>query len=973
MKFAKTQKLAATFLPLVVFLFVATTVVIGSDDFSFEDDRKDGPRAQAAIAFAQEAQAHPREAFDEWKALYGKSYPNHEALAFEAWRRTVDHVVWANANPAYRHWEEVNELADWSYHERLLRLRRRQLLQGPLGEQQQAGGCGGGGLGGGARGGRTAARASTPSALAHLVPPRPVVAPNGAEGAEAAASTSVVPTLIDAGSNDRRHLMAAKAAVGRQLQDTSSTSATASDSSAQAAAGGDYPFGGRRQLSVGSIEVKEEPCSPYPGDITSVYSSSYYEPESVPPPMRRRRVTGGAAEDAVPPTAAKGAVSAAAEGSSSSAAGGGLGGAASAATVGDAAGPALFGAGGDGDEEEEDLELELVFEDDIDEEEEEEEEHDEDNDEPESDAELAAAEPRAATTAAADDSSSDATSSGDQTPTAAAPAAAATRAAKAKKPKKSPKPPKPPKKPKKAPPMTAYLGGRNDAPPMAAVNLALSSDPLFVLPGSKDPPPSSMDWRTMNVLQPVKHQGICGTCWAFTAVAAIEAAVALANPGGDYVRTNLSTQQAVDCTNWNGQVFGCNLGSWGALAVLRASEREEQLATEEDYPYVCHDCSTAPITNTTKPYAYPCQTHVRSHVPAGTIRGYVWVNKSEDDLLKAVARQPVGVSMSATAVLDNGTEYRFLATVGGGIMDDAMCKECNERGKTNHEVLIVGYGTDPFDNTDYWIAQNSWGPRVHSKGFFRMKRGINCCLIVNRNPWYPVAQDPPPTPTPDNCLRPCGNDCCAEGYICVDGFCAAPCGTSGVFCPAGKHCYYDGQCCDDTSHPCSGVPGGCYYAQACPSCCGAACCAYAQGTCCGDTCCDPVSEECCGGHCCKKGQNCCNGQCCDGQCCGDHCCPPGKYCCGNGFCCDTPCCGDGQYCCKPGSICSAEGHCCPPDHPHYCSTSGRCFSTPDCMCCGDDCCYEDETRGCHMVLGGGAAYCEPAGRGLVKSPWGERG
>lgn len=66
--------------------------------------------------------------------------------------------------------------------------------------------------------------------------------------------------------------------------------------------------------------------------------------------------------------------------------------------------------------------------------------------------------------------------------------------------------------------------------------------------------PASVDWKFAGKVTPVKDQGDCGSAWAFSAVGAIESALAVATG----LLPSLSVQQLVDCDARN---HGCSGGS----------------------------------------------------------------------------------------------------------------------------------------------------------------------------------------------------------------------------------------------------------------------------------------------------------------------------------------------------------------------------------------------------------------------------
>merc|ERR1711871_369308 len=73
---------------------------------------------------------------------------------------------------------------------------------------------------------------------------------------------------------------------------------------------------------------------------------------------------------------------------------------------------------------------------------------------------------------------------------------------------------------------------------------------------------SSVDWSTdRSVVNPVKNQGQCGSCWAFSAVGTVESNYAIATGSlGSYAE-----QQLVDCSH-NGGSQGCS-GGWNNYGI----------------------------------------------------------------------------------------------------------------------------------------------------------------------------------------------------------------------------------------------------------------------------------------------------------------------------------------------------------------------------------------------------------------------
>jgi len=93
--------------------------------------------------------------------------------------------------------------------------------------------------------------------------------------------------------------------------------------------------------------------------------------------------------------------------------------------------------------------------------------------------------------------------------------------------------------------------------------------------------PDSVDWRTKGAVTPVKNQGGCGSCWAFSATETVESAYQIAT--GKLLK--LAPQTYVNCVK-NPQSCGGTGGCEGATMELAFNlTAQTGIALEADLPY----------------------------------------------------------------------------------------------------------------------------------------------------------------------------------------------------------------------------------------------------------------------------------------------------------------------------------------------------------------------------------------------------
>ena len=111
---------------------------------------------------------------------------------------------------------------------------------------------------------------------------------------------------------------------------------------------------------------------------------------------------------------------------------------------------------------------------------------------------------------------------------------------------------------------------------------------------------------------------------------------------------------------------------------------------------------------------------------------------------------PVATGVNASPL----TQYQ------GGIVNDTKLYHM----MVNHVVSIVGWGTDPDTQRQYWIVRNSWGQYWGEMSYFRILLGKNALGIESQVAWATPGMFT--IPATENAAQ---RDGCTEGDEDKDG------------------------------------------------------------------------------------------------------------------------------------------------------------------------------------------------------------
>ena len=206
-----------------------------------------------------------------------------------------------------------------------------------------------------------------------------------------------------------------------------------------------------------------------------------------------------------------------------------------------------------------------------------------------------------------------------------------------------------------------------------------------------------IDWVKKGAVTGVKAQGICGSCWSFSATGSTE--------GQHFLKTGalvpLSEQELMDCDTHSID-HGCHGGAphvafeW---IINNTQNGNGGLCTEAQLGYTGLPDPKCPGINGT-----------------ATLRN--WTSISQNETLIADA-------LSRLGPLSAGINEAGMQHYRGGLTCP-ISDLCDPQG-LNHAVLIVGFGVE--NGQEYWKVKNSWGEAFGEEGYFRICKGKGACGI----------------------------------------------------------------------------------------------------------------------------------------------------------------------------------------------------------------------------------------------------
>jgi len=239
---------------------------------------------------------------------------------------------------------------------------------------------------------------------------------------------------------------------------------------------------------------------------------------------------------------------------------------------------------------------------------------------------------------------------------------------------------------------------------------------------SNNPAPTSWDWTNHNGgnwMTSVKNQRICGSCWAFSAVGAVEAMINIETKNHTN-NPDLSEEYLVSDCHFQPYANQNCCGGSKTLA-LQFIQQKGGIPDESCLTYQSKYC-----TCDWRSAQWQCNVSNCDYTTGWNCSDTRCEDRCSDWRAKLVNITDYD-AVDETGMKGNITKGPLSVSIGigydvGGYWDGDIYR-CANDSFSNHAVVVAGYD----DVGGYWIVKNSWGTGFGEDGYFKI--GYGECYI----------------------------------------------------------------------------------------------------------------------------------------------------------------------------------------------------------------------------------------------------